>query len=256
MRLQAKDIVLSDSLEITPLLIGPLQNKVFESQQTNSHDHSKSQRVLASPQRLPAHLLRYLVSIHLACHDVHVLRLASSSYFQHGISTTSKYAHGPSSMELIRLPVHQWFVLVPVKVRHRHRCKCVILLSLFLYLKTLSQTLDIKGKWNLESAYTNAFVRPTSFTTSHTAIYSQIRSAIWSPRLQGRRERNYRARHSVNDASCMDNGGRYTHQIASFPSRFCHNSRQQPSSQPIKQLRSDVLSVFIESKYLSDVQFL
>ena len=47
MRLQAKDIVLSNSLDITPLhsyqakrlLTGPLQNKVFETQQTNSGDY-------------------------------------------------------------------------------------------------------------------------------------------------------------------------------------------------------------------------
>jgi len=75
------------------------------------------------------------------------------------------------------------------------------------------------------------------------------------PRLQGRWEKKL-SRHSVNAASGMSNAGCYAHQSASFPSRFCHNSRRQPSSQPRKQPRLDVLSVFIESKYTSAFQFL
>jgi len=106
MRLQVKDIVLSDSLDITPLhlhqakrlLTGPLQNKFFETQRANSRDYPRFQRLLAFPQQPLARLLRHLTSIHFA---YRVLRLASLSYFQHRISTTSIYVHRPSSMELI-----------------------------------------------------------------------------------------------------------------------------------------------------------
>ena len=131
MWLQAKDIVLSDSLEIIPLhsyqakclLTGPLQNKIFETQQSNSRDYPKSLRLLAFPQRPPARLLRHLVSIHFAYHDARVLSV---------FSTLDIY-----NLDICARPIlHETYttssLMVAVGSSQGHPCKCVILLSTFL----------------------------------------------------------------------------------------------------------------------------
>jgi len=74
-------------------------------------------------------------------------------------------------------------------VRHDRPSKSVTVLSISPYLTTLSHTLQTYDGRNPDSAYTNAFLRQTSFATSHTATYSQSRNSISGLQLQRRQER-------------------------------------------------------------------
>ena len=171
-RLRAKDTVLSDSISRPPI---HHQAPDASSCPLEAHPLSKPTPAMipSTDSYLPLpprpKLLDYLY--HNIIHS-HIVGPASSDSplfsicpkLQHKISTISH-------------------------MRTTRPSKSVTMLSISPYLTTLSQTLQTYDGRNPDSAYTNVFLRQTSFATSHTATYSQSRNSISNPQLQRRQER-------------------------------------------------------------------